>query len=307
MRARIRQARGEGEGCDGEEPRIALVDLGKTSRELRAEPRAGDCDSDAGERGAREQGVQGAAPEAKHLFALSFDEISLLLGLFSSPSRNDHHLLEPANAVAEPRHAARRARRRPGARARLRESRLSPRRGRSDPAPLRRPALDLVPPRVQGLATLEAAAAREVHRAVLPRRGHGACRGAPPVRSLPARGLQQVRRAVDCAPSRPTSAPTRSTPGCTRSASTSTRGSGASTASRWTTSRTARSSSRRVRRTSSSASRLLRWTPGGYADAPRRPRGRGRDADHAAVACCAAGRVAVGGAAAAPVGREQPR
>src|SRR5437763_15615706 len=57
-------------------------------------------------------------------------------------------LLYRHDAAAEPRHAARRARRRSGARAGLRKPRLSPRRARDDPAAVRGPAVDRLPPDV---------------------------------------------------------------------------------------------------------------------------------------------------------------
>ena len=56
-----------------------------------------------------------------------------------------------SDAVAQPRHAVQRARRRSRAGARVRQPRLPARRGRRDQAPLRREALDRVPARVPGL------------------------------------------------------------------------------------------------------------------------------------------------------------
>ena len=87
----------------------------------------------------------------------------------------------------EPGHAARRADRRPGSRARLRQPRLPPRRAGPDPPPLQRQALDRLPARVQGLAPRAAAATRQVHRAVLPRRGDRVRGRSSPVRPLPPR------------------------------------------------------------------------------------------------------------------------
>ena len=82
---------------------------------------------------------------------------------------------------------------------------------RPDPPRLRRPPLDRVPPRVQGLAARPAAAARQVHRAVLPRRGDRVRRRAPAVRAVPARGLRPLRRALGRRTTPASAAPTRST------------------------------------------------------------------------------------------------
>ena len=90
---------------------------------------------------------------------------------------------------------------------------------RPHPPALRRQALDRMPARVPRLAARAAAAARPLHRALLPRRGDGVRRRAPAVRALPARGLRPLLGALARAPSRRRSAPTRSTRGCTPSAS----------------------------------------------------------------------------------------
>src|SRR5436309_11706112 len=55
-------------------------------------------------------------------------------------------------AATEPRHTVRRARCPPGPRARVRQSRLPARRGRTNPPPVCGPALDRVPAAVPGLA-----------------------------------------------------------------------------------------------------------------------------------------------------------
>ena len=97
-----------------------------------------------------------------------------------------------AHAAPEPGDAVERADRHAGARARARQPRLPARRARPHPAPLRDPALDRLPARVPRLAPLAADAARPLHGAVLPRRGDSVRRRAPPVRAVPARGLQAV-------------------------------------------------------------------------------------------------------------------
>src|SRR4051812_38063516 len=74
-------------------------------------------------------------------------------------------------AASEPRHPALRADRNARARAGLREPRLPPRRAGTDPPAPGHAALDRLPPRVQGLASHEAPPARQVHGALLPRRG----------------------------------------------------------------------------------------------------------------------------------------
>ena len=62
-----------------------------------------------------------------------------------------------------------------------------------DPAPLRRQALDLLPARVPRVAARELLQPGTVHRALLSRRGDRVRRRPPPVRSLPQRGLPDVR------------------------------------------------------------------------------------------------------------------
>src|SRR5215207_10208525 len=74
---------------------------------------------------------------------------------------------EWGDATAEPGHAAERADRRRGARARLRQPRLPARRRRADPPSPRREAVDRVPAALPRLAPLAAAAAGTVHGAVL--------------------------------------------------------------------------------------------------------------------------------------------
>ena len=106
------------------------------------------------------------------------------------------------DAAAEPRHASRRARRRSRERPRLRKPRLPARRGGPHPAPVPGAALDRLPPRVQGTAPNAAPAAREVHGALLPRRGDRIRRGSPSVRGMPARGLRPLHDAVARSPRR---------------------------------------------------------------------------------------------------------
>ena len=89
-----------------------------------------------------------------------------------------------------------------------------------DPPSLRRPPLDRLPAGVPRLAPRAAAAARPVHRAVLPGRGDGV-RGRPPALcSLPVGRLPAVRRPVDGRTIRRRPGSRRSTAGCTRSGST---------------------------------------------------------------------------------------
>ena len=97
------------------------------------------------------------------------------------------------NAAAEQGHTPRRARRRSGPRARVRQPRLPARRARRDQAALQRQALDRLPARVPRLEADEAAAARPVHGAVLPGRGDRVRRRPPPLRPLPQRGLPGLR------------------------------------------------------------------------------------------------------------------
>ena len=106
----------------------------------------------------------------------------------------------------------------PRPRSRLRQPRLPPRRVRPDPATLRREALDRLPAAVPRLAPQPAAAARSLHRAVLPRRGDGVRRGTPAVRALPPRGLQPARSRSGASSIPARSAPTRSTRSSTASA-----------------------------------------------------------------------------------------
>src|SRR5262245_29988163 len=98
-----------------------------------------------------------------------------------------------AHAAPEPGDAARRARRAPRARARVRQSWMPPRCLGADPAAVRHQALDRLPPRVSRMAPEPAAAAGQVHGALLPGRGDRV-RGRPPaVRALQARGLRPLR------------------------------------------------------------------------------------------------------------------
>ena len=76
-------------------------------------------------------------------------------------------------------------------------------------------ALDRVPAALPRLAPRAAAAARPLHRAVLPRRGDRVRRRPPPVRAVPPRRLRPLPGA-----DRRAAAPTRSTCACTPSGST---------------------------------------------------------------------------------------
>ena len=134
-----------------------------------------------------------------------------------SVRRAAHLGRDSGDAAPEPRHAARRAHRRPRTRARVRKSRLPARRAREDPPALHGQALDRLPARVPRLAARAAPPARPLHRALLPRRGDRVRRRAPAVRALPPRGLRPLLRVWrDLHPAR--SARTRSTPGSTPSA-----------------------------------------------------------------------------------------
>ena len=175
------------------------------------------------------------------------------------------------DAAAEPGDAARRVDRRPGARARLRQPRLPPRRDGTDPPALQRQALDRVPARVPRLAPHarccspgrftelffldEATAFAAGHRPC------ALCRREDYIR------FTEIWRSS----SRARSAPTRSTRSCTRSGRSGTRRSGTTT-HRSTSFPTARSCCATARRTSCSARELLAWTPAGYT--ARRPRPR---------------------------------
>ena len=188
------------------------------------------------------------------------------------------------HAAAEPRHAVLRAGRAPRARAPLRQPRVHARRSGPHPPALRHAALDRVPAGVPRLGARPEAAARPLHRALLPRRGDGVRRRPSPVRALPPRRLRAPGRDLARAPSRARPAPTRSTSSCTASASRRTRG---------------RSCHHRaplgdlpdgafVLRDGEPwlvrGSELARWTPAGYAERIARPRARRRDRDHAALA-----------------------
>ena len=101
-----------------------------------------------------------------------------------------------AHAAAEPRHAARRAHRRParglvyGNRGCLHDA------DGPHPPRVRRQALDRLPARVPRLAARAADAARPLHRAVLPRRGDRVRCRTPPLRAVSPRGLRPVQRAL---------------------------------------------------------------------------------------------------------------
>src|SRR5688500_5873286 len=103
-------------------------------------------------------------------------------------SRLRKRLLASARAAPEPRHAALGADRGARPRARVREPRLPARRLGADRAAVGDEALDRLPARVQGLAPQPPAPAREVHRALLPRRGDRVRRGPPALRLVPTRG-----------------------------------------------------------------------------------------------------------------------
>ena len=169
--------------------------------------------------------------------------------------------------------ALQRARRRPGARARVRQPWLPPQRRRGDHAPLRGEALDLVPARVQGLEADTAVAAGEVHGAVLPRRGDRVRRRPPSLRALPLRGLPEL-----CDTLAQASSGRRDRGGRDRRAA-------ACRAGGWGT-RGQRRHEAPFETLPDGAfvvdgdaaflvlgERLLRWTPAGYVDARPRPRG----------------------------------
>src|SRR3954469_11331452 len=118
----------------------------------------------------------------------------------SAPNEESATLITPvirhrSDGASQPSDTARRADRRPGARPRLREPRLLARRVRTNRSVLGDQAVDRLQARVQGLAARTAAPAREVHGALLPRRGDGVRRRPPSVRTLPPRGLPPVPRA----------------------------------------------------------------------------------------------------------------
>ena len=90
---------------------------------------------------------------------------------------------------------------------------------RADPPPLQREALDRVPARVPRLAAKPAAAARPLHRALLPRRGDGVRRRPSPLRALPAARTTSASARSGASFTRARSARTRSTRSFTASAS----------------------------------------------------------------------------------------
>src|SRR5205823_12213810 len=96
-------------------------------------------------------------------------------------------------AVAEPRDAARRDRRDPGARPGLREPRLASRLSRHDPPPLQREAMDRVPARIQRTAPPSPDEAGPLHGAVLPRRSDGVGGRPSPLRGMQTRRLRAIR------------------------------------------------------------------------------------------------------------------
>ena len=136
----------------------------------------------------------------------------------------------------------------------------------------------------KGLAPAPAPPAREVHGALLPRRGHRLRRRAPALRALPARGLRAASASSGPSSIPARRAPTRSTPGSTRRGSTADRSRPPPPAPRWTELPDgafvlAGGEPRLVR-----GSRLLAWTPAGYAASAFRGGRSPRRADHAAVA-----------------------
>ena len=214
--------------------------------------------STPGGRGVRSRGAAAAPPAPPHR---------------SCARRLRPGLALPRDAVAESRHAVLRARR---ATPRAACSTATAGACTTTHGRIRRryatQALDRVPARVPRLATLAAAAARAVHRTVLPRRGDGDRRRAPAVRALPARGLRaasarsgvssiRARRGADAIDAQLHERACRR-PGRARSDIT-----GA----------VRRPPRRRVRAARRRAwlvlgSQLLRWTPAGYGE--RRPRPR---------------------------------
>ena len=184
-----------------------------------------------------------------------------------------------ADAASEPRDAAGRDHRRSRARSRVRQPGVSARRRGPDSPRLLGQALDRVP----------AASSRTVAARCCGRGGTRSCSSST-TRPRSPRGTGRARNAgarTTTASSRggrtPVSGRRRSTPGCTRSGSTSTAGS-ATTTPTSTRSPTARSSCATVRRGSSTATGIRRWTPAGYADALSRPAANPRARDHTAVA-----------------------
>src|SRR5512134_1944725 len=167
-------------------------------------------------------------------------------------------------AFAEPGDAARGARRRPGARARVRKPRLPPRRRRAHRAAVRRPPLDRLPAGVQGLAARAAPPAGTVHRALLPRRGDRLRRRAPAVRALPPRGLRPLRRRLERAASRRVRGGRDRRPAARRAGRP---GDAAPPPARGTA---ARPPGRRVRSRGRGAATRARWKPPGV-DAGRLP------------------------------------
>ena len=144
---------------------------------------------------------------------------------------------------------------------------------RPHPPALQRQALDRLPARVPRLASKPAPPAGQLHGAVLPRRGDRVrCRPST-VRALSPRGLRPFRRALARAPPEAESVPTRSTSNSTASAST------------------CEALRQRLHRAPLDelpegafvlrarepwlvlGSELVRWTPAGYAERRRRPRG----------------------------------
>lgn len=130
----------------------------------------------------------------------------------------------------------------------------APRSTRTDRARLAGSALDHLPHRVQRTPP-RGAAARPLHRAVLPRRGHGAGRRAPAVLRVPARRRPRRSRRRTGA----SAASQRSTPSCTVSASRAAHG--RATASGRGAGCTRRSTGRRSRAPWPSGRAATSWSP----------------------------------------------
>ena len=155
---------------------------------------------------------------------------------------------------------------------------------RAHPPALRHAALDRVPAGVPRLGARPEAAARALHRAVLPRRGDGVRRRPSPVRALPPRRLRAPGRDLARAPSGSGRSRRDRPPAARRARRAGHAGAAATTGRRSATSPTARSSCATASPGSCCGSRAAALDARGLRRAHRAAAGRRGDRDHATLA-----------------------